>query len=179
MSRASSSCKLNCKEDDYYEILNVSKNASEQQIKNSYRKLALKYHPDRNPGDQKGFFLRFYFLCLTYFCSFEVILLKICFFGIFFFLGSFYLFIFCYLCYFSSFLFFPSFFHLFINFVFSISIYFIAVPIFLFILYNFFIISNGSLLIWWASLVTKIKRSKSADSMPVLEAAGTILPYTT
>lgn len=42
------------KKDDYYEILGVEKNATEQQIKNSYRKLALKYHPDRNPGDQKG-----------------------------------------------------------------------------------------------------------------------------
>lgn len=39
---------------DYYEILGLEKNATEQQIKNSYRKLALKFHPDRNPGDQKG-----------------------------------------------------------------------------------------------------------------------------
>lgn len=42
---------------DYYEILGVEKNATEQQIKNSYRKLALKFHPDRNPGDQKGYIL--------------------------------------------------------------------------------------------------------------------------
>lgn len=40
---------------DYYEILGVEKNATEQQIKNSYRKLALKFHPDRNPSDQKGY----------------------------------------------------------------------------------------------------------------------------
>ncbi|VDO50064.1 unnamed protein product [Onchocerca flexuosa] len=39
---------------DYYEILGLEKNATEQQIKNSYRKLALKFHPDRNPGDQKA-----------------------------------------------------------------------------------------------------------------------------
>ncbi|MDP6397256.1 MAG: molecular chaperone DnaJ [Candidatus Marinimicrobia bacterium] len=36
---------------DYYDILEVSKDASEGDIKRSYRKLAMKYHPDRNPGD--------------------------------------------------------------------------------------------------------------------------------
>ena len=60
---------------DYYDVLGVDRNAKEDELKKAYRKLAMKFHPDRNPDDSWQFWQVYLILSLNSVC-FRYILSK-------------------------------------------------------------------------------------------------------
>jgi DnaJ family protein B protein 4 len=51
---------------DYYEILEVERNATEEELKKAYRKLAMKWHPDKNPDNNKDAEIKFKLISEAY-----------------------------------------------------------------------------------------------------------------
>jgi DnaJ family protein B protein 4 len=51
---------------DYYEILEVERNATEEELKKAYRKLAMKWHPDKNPNNNKDAEIKFKLISEAY-----------------------------------------------------------------------------------------------------------------
>ena len=64
---------------DYYRILNVDKDAKDEDLKKAYRKLAMKWHPDKNPNNKKEAEAKFKQISEAYEVSFSFLHLFLCF----------------------------------------------------------------------------------------------------